>query len=587
MLNKPSFLIGVFLISFANLLFELLLVRIASVTLAPQTAFVVISVVMCGMTIGALLVFLLPGLIRNERADLWISASALLFAITEFAATLIHLHTKFATNYYQIGFLQFSLAYTTLLLPFVLSGICICLALARFPQYLAKTYAADLCGAAFACLALPALLTVFDGVSACIFVACLSALSGLAFAIGKSKRLVASSLILATLFFSLSLFNLQSHTMKIEWRVGVKEGPVDFESWNSYSRLIQKPPHKGAPFFWSKSSSAPNFYTEEIYLLIDSVAGTMMPFYDGNLEKVGFLKFDATNAGYYLRDNANVLVIGVGGGRDILSALVFGARAVTGVEINQSIINLLTGRCSLFNQIARNPRVHLVNEDGRTFMIRTEQKFDFIQISLVDTFAATVSGAMSFSENSIYTVEAWRLALERLSDRGIFSFSYWHSEKIPFFHRFVYTAAAALRSQNIDNPTRHMILLQNKGNVDHVRTLLVCRSPFSKQDIDKIREVANRLHYKIIFDPEQVDSSDEAQMLSEFDPTKEPKYYHLAPATDDRPFPFSFTPFPWEQIFVHPEGIPLVVSLVFAVCGILLPLALTKRNFSFVRAIPL
>jgi hypothetical protein len=588
MLNKPWFLTGVFLISFVNLLFELLFVRITSVTLAPQSAFVAISIALCGMTIGALIVFLTPGLLKGRHTELWLSLSALFFAVTEFAATWIHLNTKFEAKYVQTDLLPFSFTYACMLLPFISSGVCICLALARYPNNLGKTYAADLCGAAFACLSLPIILTLFDGCSACIFVASLGGLSSLAFAIGGSRRLVAAGLIATACFLALSFFNLQSHFMKIEWRIGQKENRPDFESWNSYSRLVCTPPYEGAPFFWSRSSSAPKFSTKQIGLQIDAIAGTTMPSYNGDLQKLAYLKFDVSNAGYYLRDNAKVLVIGVGGGRDILSALVFGAREVTAVEINQTIINLLRNRCSQFNQVSKDPRVHLINEDGRSFMLRTKEVFDFIQISLVDTFAATASGSLVYTENSIYTVEAWRLAIQRLSNNGIFSFSYWYSKEWPLFHRFVYLATAALRSENIDNPRQHLILLTNKCGEACVGTLLVSRAPFSNQDLNNIKEVAARLNYQIVFDPKQVDPSADTQILAKLDPKREPNsFFRFAPPTDDRPFPFVFTPFPWNNLLVNLEATPLVVSFVFAMFGIFLPLILSKRRFSFIRAVPL
>jgi hypothetical protein len=586
MLNKPWFLTGVFLISFVNLLFELLFVRITSVTLAPQSAFVAISIALCGMTIGALIVFLTPRLFKSERTEFWLWLSALLFALTEVAATWSHLHTKFEASYVQTNLLPFSFTYACMLLPFISSGVCICLALARYPNSLGKTYAADLCGAAFACLSLPIILTFFDGVSACIFVASLGGLSSLAFAIGGSRRLVAASLIATTCFLALSFFNLQSHFMKIEWKIGQKEGGIDFESWNSHSRVICSPPFNGPALFNSKSSSAPESFTKQIVLIIDSVAETTIPLYDRDLQKLAYLKFDVTNAGYYLRNNAKVLVIGVGGGRDVLSALVFGARDVTAVEINQTIINLLRNRYSQFNQVSKDPRVHLINEDGRTFLIRTKETFDFIQISLVDTLAATASGALIYTENSIYTVEAWRLAIQRLSDHGIFSFSYWYFEDWPIFHRFVYLAAAALRLENIDNPREHLLLLTNKTGKRCLGTLLVCRSPFSRQDLSKIKEVAARLGYRIAFDPEQADQSEDIQTLTQLDYRAEPNFL-LAPPTDDRPFPFVTKPFPWKQPFASPQAIPLVVSFTFAMLGIFLPLLLSKRTFSFIRAVPL
>jgi hypothetical protein len=52
---------GLFLVTLATLMFEILLTRIFSVTLWYHYAFIAISVALFGMTAGAVLVYLLPG----------------------------------------------------------------------------------------------------------------------------------------------------------------------------------------------------------------------------------------------------------------------------------------------------------------------------------------------------------------------------------------------------------------------------------------------------------------------------------------------------------------------------------------------
>ncbi len=113
-------------------------------------------------------------------------------------------------------------------------------------------------------------------------------------------------------------------------------------------------------------------------------------------------------------------------------------RQVTGVEINEAIVGLLNGKYKNFTHLAADKRVHLVNEDARSYLSATKEKYDFIQLSLVDTFATTASGALTFNENSIYTVDAWKLCLSNLPDQGIFSISYRYSQEGPvLFHRMV------------------------------------------------------------------------------------------------------------------------------------------------------
>jgi predicted membrane-bound spermidine synthase len=452
-----------------------------------------------------------------------------------------------------------------------------------------KIYAVDLCGAASACLALPLLLKVCDGISATILLAGLGAAAAVVFALDTSKKLVTLSLITSILFCGLALLNLPTRFMRINWAVGREEPHVRFETWNSYSRVVLLDETNDWPDFWSASSVTPPFIGRQFPIEIDSEAGTAMPFFDGILHRVEFLKFDLVNVGHYLRTNSNVLVMGVGGGRDILTALLFGARKVTAVEVNEGIVHLLTRDYAKFNRVTLDPRVQLINEDARTFLIRTKEKYDFIHLSLVDTGAATASGALLFTENSIYTVEAWKLCIEELTDTGIFSVSYWYTQEPPvLFHRMVYMAAAALRAANIQDPRKHLIILTNTYHGMEVGTILICRSPFSKDDLTKIRNVARDLKYDIDVDPETAKASSKAQMLAQLNPKLEPtgSYLRFEPPTDECPFVFAVGWFPWDRIFTSVEGIPLAVAFLFTLVGIVLPLAVTKRGFSFFSALP-
>ena len=580
---------GVFLISFATLMFELLLVRILSVTMTAHLAFVAISIVMCGMTIGALVVALAPTVFKDDRTQFWLSVSALSFGLTEILALWIHLQTRFKYGFDQTLFLPMALTYACMTVPFICGGMCICLAMARYSDKLGKMYASNLFGAALACLVLPILLNFCDALTACIVVACLAAIAGLAFAIGAARRLMTGSLIVSIFLAGMSFFNWQSHWLKITWAAGHEQEPVQFENWTSYSRVVVRDIPGTQPLFWSASVVTPEFSTRQKVIDIDSQASSYMPFFDGNLQKLDYLKFDFVNVGYYLRKNANVLVIGVGGGRDILSALLFGAREVTAVEINEAIIHLLAKNYSDFNTIVVQPQVHLVNEDARSFLTRSSQKYDFIHLSLVDTGAATASGALTFTENSIYTVEAWKLCIERLTDRGIFSVSYWYESSWPaLFHRMVYMAAAALRAENINHPGGNIIILTNSYRGHRVGTILIGRSPFSKEDLKTIEEIASSLKYEILLAPKQSKFIGDASVLSKLTPKAEPigPSSRFEPPTDDRPFAFAEMGFHRELILNSVEVIPLAVAFIFTLLGIFLPLALVKRDLSCLSSLP-
>jgi hypothetical protein len=63
--------------------------------------------------------------------------------------------------------------------------------------------------------------------------------------------------------------------------------------------------------------------------------------------------------------------------------------------------------------------VQFVNDEARSYTARLQDRVDLIQISLIDTWAATASGAFVLTENSLYTTEAWRIFLDHLTPHGI------------------------------------------------------------------------------------------------------------------------------------------------------------------------
>ena len=110
-----------------------------------------------------------------------------------------------------------------------------------------------------------------------------------------------------------------------------------------------------------------------------------------------------------------------------MSALVFGARHVDGVEINPIIANdVMRDRFREFSGgIYTNPRVRIAVDDGRSFVRRTPERYDVIQASLVDTWAATAAGAYTLTENTLYTVEAFNDYLDHLTDDGVLTITRW------------------------------------------------------------------------------------------------------------------------------------------------------------------
>ena len=550
---------GVFTIALSTLMYEILLTRIFSVTMWYHFAFVAISVAMFGMTVGALLVYLFPKYFRDDRVTLQLVQSAFLFSLSIVLSFLTHISIPFVQDNSLGALYSMALNYTVIALPFVFSGICVCLALTKFPQHVSKLYAADLAGAALGCIALIFLLRVTDGPTAIFGVATLAGISALFFAtgaeIGKGfKRGIVLCIILFATFtlYHTLLVNLQVPWLRLLWVKGKFEERALYERWNSFSRLAVwgNPARKSKPFGWGFS---PRYLQElepieQLQLDMDASAGTILTKFDGNFEDIKYLQYDIVNLAHYLRQDSDVLVVGSGGGRDILSALGFQQKSVTGVEINGDIIQIANEEFGDFTgHLNDYPQVTFVNDEARSYIARQDKgQFDILQVSLIDTWAATAAGAFVLTENSLYTVDAWSMFLEKLSSRGILTFSRWYFKERPGeVYRLTSLAVAALKELGIEKPREHIIIVKcmtwgGSDTPDGVGTMLVSKEPFSARDVELVGKIAEDMQFDLVLTPRYAiddtfetlaSAKDLTQFIAEFP-------LNITPPTDENPFFF-------------------------------------------------
>jgi len=604
MAMKKTTYAGLFMVTLATLMYEILLTRIFSVTMWYHFAFLAISIALFGMTVGAVLVYLFPKTFSEARARLHLALSALAFALTIVLSFLAHLRFPQAAMNSPHAFSTLALTYTAVAVPFVFSGVSVCLALTKFPQQVGKLYAADLAGAALGCVLLVAVLNWADGPTAVVIVAVLAGLGSFLFALGAGRpKLTIAAAVVCLVLAALAATNLVLAGRHVSlFRLVRVKGAVEpvplLEKWNSYSRIqiyrdaeLQK-----RPFGWGFSPAyTPRGPVDQLSLKIDANAFTVLTRFDGALKTLDYLRSDVINVAHYLRPRADVLAIGAGGGRDILSALVFNQKSVLGVEINQAILEAVNKTFGDFTgHLDRNPRVRFINDEARSYITRTRARFDIIQSSLIDTWAATAAGAFALSENSLYTVEAWTTFFEHLNPGGILTFSRWYQDKREVeVYRLATLASTALLRFGAGRPRDHILIIRN----GQVGTILASRDPFSEMDLDTLDDVCQRLQYKIVLSPRFAGDATLAALASGRDLERfiARSKQNIAAPTDDNPY--FFMTMRLGQAFkslgrLQTNPVPVLAYLFLivtglTVLGIILPLALTRNKPSFRSAAPL
>jgi spermidine synthase len=539
-----GFFLGLGLMCASTLMYEITLTRLLSVTCWYYLAFVSVSMAMFGMTAGALAVQLRPAMFSRDQVRNRMAQAAFAMAASMPIVLMIMFAIPLDISFAAQTVASFLLFCLIIAVPFFFAGVVVCLSLTKSSASIGRVYFADLMGAAAGCFGAVILLNTVDAPSAVLVISALVFLSASAYAdFAGVPRLRKRSYVWAAVLVVLAALNASTiHGIQPIWSKGKLDPRVDilYETWNPMSRVRVVPP-KVEPRFVGPNT--PPIQSEVVYIDIDNDAATGIYHFTGDLKDVDFLRYEVNSMGARLRAGGSAAVIGVGGGRDVMSAALFGFHRIVGIEINPSIVDVTTRRMEYYSGFDKIPNFELHNDEGRSYLTRSNEKFDMIQATVVDTWAATAAGAMALTENSLYSLEGWRVFYEHLRPGGVIAFSRWNHK--PDFHettRLFSLAYATLLSEGVKDPETHLAMIRQ----DELATLLTSNAPFTPQDLEKIRSTSKDLNYQLLYLPgeplgmEQLKPVLQAQTMSDLAALRSADYFDLSPATDASPYFFSF-----------------------------------------------
>jgi hypothetical protein len=538
-------LAGLFVTTLATLALELLDTRLLSVLTWYHLSFFAISMAMFGMSAGAVRVYVGGDRYENDRVAPELVSSSVWFALSIPAAHVLGLMIPIQLDSSLIAVLALLISMILVAVPFYLSGIVVALMLTRIPGKIGLTYAADMVGASLGSVLVIPLLHWANIASATFFVGALAGVGALCFCRFAGLPLRRSMLAAVPVLLGLAILNsFTLHGFRVMFTKGEAQlaSELQFEAWNTYSQITVRKPDVGQPYYWGPGSGIPPKSVTLARMYIDGGAATAMTKWNGDASQLDWVQYDVTSLPYHLRKGGEVGIIGVGGGRDVLTALWANSKEVTGIELNQIFVYLLEGPMRNFAGIAQQPQVQLVNDEARSYLTRSAKRFDVLQMSLIDTFAATGAGALTLSENGLYTVEAWRVFLGALKPDGIFSVSRWFSpEQVSETSRLVALATAALIDRGVANPADHLAM----ASAGKVATLMVSNEPFTAQDLQALTSAAKLHGFNLLIAPGHapaipiLGAISRSKSRAELSAATQDPSYDFSPPTDERPYFFS------------------------------------------------
>lgn len=478
--NRGVLLTGIALASFGSLLLELALTRLFSVVLYYHFAFLAISLAMLGLGAGGVFSYL-----RRDWMARWklrklasaicaVNAGAVLFSLW------VALNTPVLLVIELNNLLRLSAIYIAAGIPFVLTGILFSVVFAREAKHVTLLYGADLAGGAFACLAVVPLLNRLGAPNAVICAALAMALAAGTWAGSKIQRRVAIALVV--LLAALVGANRSERLIDVVYAKGSLDGYLfdEFARWNAISRV-----------------EVPNRDGRQKWAEIDADANTLIVNADPQDPKaISYVETWAPASAIpnLLRPRGKYAVIGPGGGIDILGAVVGGSPDVTGIEINPLIATtLLRGLYADYtHHLYQLPQVHIRVSEGRSWIRGSQEQYDVIQMTLVDTWASTSAGAFALSENNLYTVEAFREYFDHLKPDGLLAITRWEFPQPREALRVVAEAMETLRRSGIEDARQNFIIIANgqPNQTGRRVTILTKKSAFT---LDEERTVLKQV----------------------------------------------------------------------------------------------
>src|SRR5215471_1317093 len=490
--------ISVFLITLSGLILEVGLTRIYSASIWYHFAFVAISVALLGWGLGGFTVHLL-----KKVKPMGTNAAAL---VTLLYAGAIPLCLWLLVRYpFEMD--RLPLYFLAPLLPFFLAGMALSIVFDIHRAVAGTLYFYDLVGAALGAVLVTLLLHLFGGEAALLVGAIAPAVAALLLALGASSpdqlnkteegavkpspqplsqgerggapshviQIASVVMVVITAAAAFAAINYGAFRVKPGTTKAMRNqmdaapgSHIVQTGWNAYSRI-------------DCVEGLPNSFAR---LYIDSDAWTGIRGWDGDLENVQDMKWSYRALPFRLTPNAETLIIGPGGGPDVVAALASGSKKVTAVEMNPLMLKFVRSYGARAGNLYDRPDVETIQSEGRNFISRTDRKFDVILLGFVDSWASVASGGLSLSENYLYTTEAVRAYYDHLKPDGILVILRWDMD-IP---RLVANSVATLGSA--EAAKRIVVLMEKQANPnDYPQMLFMLRKrPFTDAETREISQ---------------------------------------------------------------------------------------------------
>ncbi len=611
---------GLCAIAASTMIVEIVLTKFVGYKVYHHFIHLIISTVILSFGLAGAYLYLVPTRGADQIGSNWRSAAreaaiySILLILTVILFCWLPVDPYNATIAPMLRLSAIAIYFALFSLPFFFAGLCISRVLTTSSLSATKVYFFDLSAAAVAAALTPSMLEYVGGYGSIGIAAALGIVAFFAFQKAAGKIQAVASVFWSVAFaavatllaiypqWALDKYGFDIRSAKDEKVRVVLTG--DFKGvartyWTPLARIdISKTGWSNSiHFLYGLLPEKDTPKLEGRFVLVDGGAHTRQFKVTGKLEDQPFFSKVLWASPYIIKPDAeDTLIIGGGGGIDILVGKYFHVKRIDALELNPANYkHLLLGQDDPESALYQpwlvstdRTKVRIFNTEARHyFSMHPAGGYDIIQASGVDTLTAVASGALANSDNYLYTLDAVKSYARLLKPGGLLSLTHWRFQPPQLGLRMFLTYLEYLEQTGNTTPYRNLMVVGN----DWVDTIMKT-TPFTEPEVQRIRDWATKGHIAVIFDPLRKTNEGPGvtkleaiyDQLAYANPAERKKLLDamqddVAPVTDDRPYFYQMGKgihLMGSSIWASDAMLAIYVTFVFVLILIFAPLLKTR-----------
>jgi len=504
---------SVFVTSFSILSYEIIFTRIFAWAQWYNLSPLIITMALLGFGASGSIVSMIQKKIKKQY-PLYFFTGLILFPV--FLTFGFIISTKLVFNPYEMTFnlkqinqiklvLSMFFYFSLMGISFFLGALIICIALLK--HSVSKTNFYNLLGSGVGALAVVGASFLWHPFNIMMGIILIATVPALVMAIQGSVKYLLTALIIIILIsgalfmlFSFPGFKKVSQYKAISQALNLPNAKIVHQAYSPLA-VVQVVQAKGLRTTAGLSLISPFQVPVQKGIFLN--AGSMSPITPFKRDKnnIQYLRYLTSYLPFHVMDKNkrnHVLIIGSGGGESILKSILSQFKNIDALEVDKRVISLMKNQFKTYSgHIYTRKNVTILNQEARSFIKQTKNKYNLIELSMIDGYNTAASGVYALNESYLYTTESIKDYFNHLNDKGILAISRWlvtpARDNLKIFNMVI----KALQEMKIDKVQKHLIAIRSLQTL----TLLISKSPITDEMIDKTKDFAKQRLFDLVYYP--------------------------------------------------------------------------------------